>query len=162
MNYHPYPKRNPIKNYFLVPNEIYHLDLESGEIAIYGYLLSIEDRKTYQCHPSYRTIGKAVHMSENTVKKYVSMLEDKALISTEPTSIISKSGRKMNGSLLYTIRPIQCAIDLDHERQLQQLDIQVARQRAAEHLARSPTQSRQNALCAELEAAASPNTTQTG
>ena len=138
MDYHPYPKRDPIKNYFPVPNEIYHLGLESGEIAIYGYLLSIEDRKTYQCHPSYRTIGKAVRMSENTVKKYVAMLEDKALISTDFTFIISKSGRRMNGSLLYTIRPIQAAIDLYHERQLQHAELQTAQQRATERLAKSP------------------------
>ena len=30
-----------------------------------------EDRKTFQCHPSFSTIGEAVGMSNNTVKKYV-------------------------------------------------------------------------------------------
>lgn len=63
-------KRDPVKNYFPLPNEIYQLGLSHGAIAVYGYLLRIEDRRTYQCHPSYATIGKAVGMSNNTVRKY--------------------------------------------------------------------------------------------
>ena len=62
-------------------------------------------RDTDKCHPSYRTIGKAVKMCENTVRKYVLSLEEKGLIRTEPTTITTKDGRIRNGSLLYTIRP---------------------------------------------------------
>lgn len=47
-------KRDPIKNYFPVPNEIYSLGLSSDAISIYGYLLSREDRKTYQSSRWYR------------------------------------------------------------------------------------------------------------
>lgn len=46
-------KHDPVKNYFPLPNEIYQLGLSHGAIAVYGYLLRIEDRRTYQCHPSY-------------------------------------------------------------------------------------------------------------
>ena len=73
-------KRDPVKNYFPLPNEIYQLGLSHGAIAVYGYLLRIEDRRTYQCHPSYATIGKAVGMSNNTVRKYVQELEERGLI----------------------------------------------------------------------------------
>ena len=86
-------KRDPVKNYFPLPNEIYQLGLSHGAIAVYGYLLRIEDRRTYQCHPSYATIGKAVGMSRNTVCKYVRSLEEKGLIHTEPSTIITKDGR---------------------------------------------------------------------
>lgn len=134
MKFTPWPKRDPIKNYFPLPNELYHLGLVAGEIAIYGYLLSIEDRETYQCWPSYKAIGKAVKMSPNTVRKYVAGLEEKRLLTTQPTTIRTKDGRVRNGSLLYTIRPIQEAVDLFHERQLAQLDTDAARQRAAERL----------------------------
>jgi hypothetical protein len=127
-------KRDPDKNYFKLPNEIYYLGLSAGEISIYGYLMSIEDRKTYQCYPSYKKIGKAVGMSENTVKKYVSMLEDRELILTEPTSVITKDGRKQNGSLLYTILPIQIAVDNFNRKQLQQMELESQRQRLAEYL----------------------------
>jgi hypothetical protein len=96
--------------------------------------MSTEDRRTFQCYPSYKKIGKAVGMSENTVRKYVSMLADKELILTEPTSVITKDGRKQNGSLLYTILPIQIAVDNFNSKQLQQLKIESQRQRLAEYL----------------------------
>ena len=61
-----WPKRDPIKNYFPLPNEIFSLGLSAGAIAVYGFLLHREDRRTYQCVASYRTIGEAVGMSVNT------------------------------------------------------------------------------------------------
>ena len=76
-------------------------------------------------------------MSENTVSKYVRSLEEKGLIRTEPTMIRSKDGRPLNGNLLYTICPIQAAIELFYERQFRQLEEDAARQRAAERLAES-------------------------
>ena len=111
MKYNRYPKRDAIKNYFPMPNEIFMLGLCAGEISVYSYLLYRENRETFQCWPSYKTIGKAVDMSPNTVRKYVMALEEKALISTEPTSVYTQSGQKRNGSPLYTIRPIQEALN---------------------------------------------------
>lgn len=113
-----YNSTNNAKHYFTLPNEIFCLGLSSGEIAVYSYLLRCENRKTYQCYPSYRTIGQALKMSQNTVRKYVQSLEDKHLISTERTEVITKDGRKRNGTLLYTIRPIAEAIDCFHNEQL--------------------------------------------
>lgn len=109
---------NKESHYFTLPNEIFCLGLSSGEIAVYSFLLRCEDRKTYQCYPSYRTIGKALKMSRNTVRKYIQSLEEKRLISTERTEVITKDGRKCNGTLLYTIRPIAEAIDYFHNEQL--------------------------------------------
>ena len=120
--YQRWPKRDTDKCYFKVPNEVFCLDLDSKEISIYAYLLRCEDRDTYQCHPSYRTIGKAVKMCENTVRKYVLSLEEKGLIRTEPTTITTKDGRIRNGSLLYTIRPIQEALEIFYQRQLTRAD----------------------------------------
>ena len=77
MKYTPRPKRDPIKNYFQLPNEIFLLGLSPGALAVYSYLLCCENRKTYQCWPSYKTIGKAVRMSANTVHKYVCELEER-------------------------------------------------------------------------------------
>ena len=127
-------KRDPVKNYFPLPNEIYQLGLSHGAIAVYGYLLRIEDRKTYQCHPSYATIGKAVGMSNNTVRKYVQELEERGLIRTERTSIITSDGRKQNGSLLYTILPIQFSIDQFYQRQMDAVDRAKERQRVARRM----------------------------
>lgn len=113
-----YNSINNAKHYFTLPNEIFCLALSSGEIAVYSFLLRCENRKTYQCYPSYRTIGQALKMSQNTVRKYVQSLEDKHLILTERTEIITKDGRRRNGTLLYTIRPIAEAIDYFHYGQL--------------------------------------------
>ena len=128
--YQRWKKRDPVKNYFMLPNEVYSLGLSSNEISIYGYLLRCEDRKTYQCHPSYRTIGRAVGLCENTVRKYVSSLEGKGLIRTEPSRITTQDGQVRNGSLIYTIRPIQEAVDLYNEQQMAQLELDAARANA--------------------------------
>lgn len=123
MSFRPWPSRDPVKNYFPLPKEIFSLGLHSGEILVYAYLLYCEDRKTYQCWPSYRTIGKAVGMSPNTVRKYVAGLEEKHLIITERTTIITRDGHRRNGSLRYTIRPVQEALEYYYDKQLKQLDI---------------------------------------
>lgn len=70
MKYKQYAKKDAIKNYFPLPNEIFCLGPSAGEIAVYAYLMYCEDRKNFQCHPSYRTISRAVGLSRNTVKKY--------------------------------------------------------------------------------------------
>ena len=62
MKYTRYPTRDAVKNYFPLPNEIFSLGLCSGEIAVYAYLMYCEDWKTFQCHPSYRTVrGFHIH-----------------------------------------------------------------------------------------------------
>ncbi len=104
-------KQNTCKNFYMVPNEIMRLGLSVGEIAVYNYLIYCEDHKSYQCYPSYRKMGEALGLTRKTVMKYVRNLEDRCLISTEPTTVTLKSGKKQNGNLLYTIRPIQEAVD---------------------------------------------------
>ena len=134
MSFNKWPKRSAEKNYFLVPNEIFSLGLDYREISLYTYLLRCENRETYQCYPSYKTIGKAIGMCENTVAKYVRRLEEKGLIYTEPTVMQSKDGKPLNGNLRYTIRPIQEAIDLYYEWRMEELSLlseqQAARARA--------------------------------
>lgn len=129
-----YPKRDPIKDYFPLPNEIFCLGLSSGEIAVYSYLLYREDRKTFQCYPSYRSIGKALNMSRNTVCKYIRQLEEKELISTEPTNIFTKDGKKLNGNLLYTILPIEQAKKYFYDRQLANLEQTIAEDKRSKQL----------------------------
>lgn len=134
MKYNRYLKRDAIKNYFPLPNEIFSLNLSSGEIAVYSFLMRCEDRKTFQCHPSYKTIGKALKMSQNTVRKYVFGLIDKKLITAEPTKIQSKDGRKRNGSLLYTILPIEEAVRQNYEMQMQRNAKIIAAEQAQKRL----------------------------
>ena len=70
-------KRDIPSTYFPIPKSIFNLGLTSGEMLVYMYLMYCEDRQTHQCYPSYSTIGDAVDMSNNTVKKHVKGLEKK-------------------------------------------------------------------------------------
>ena len=81
-----------------------------------------EDRKTFQCHPSYATIGEAIGMSNNTVRKYVESLERKGFIYTEPTMVRTRDGRAHNGSLQYTLQPIKPIEEAYFDRQLREAE----------------------------------------
>ena len=118
-------------NFFSLPNEVFLLGLSPGELAVYSYLRRCEDHRTHQCWPSYGTIGKSVGMSENTVRKYTLCLEERGLITTEPTEVITKAGMKRNGNLRYTLRPVQEWIGEHYDRQLEQLELNTERQRTA-------------------------------
>ena len=134
MKYNRYPKRDPINNCFPLPNEIFHLGLCSGKLSVYSYLLYREDRKTFQCWPSYKTIGNALKMSRNTVKKYVELLEKKHFISTEYTDVFTKDGMKRNGNLKYTLRPIAEAMEYYHQLQMEKLAREQAKAEAKRRL----------------------------
>lgn len=119
---------------FIVPNAAFQMDLTGGEIIVYSYLLYCEDRKTFTCYPSYETIGGAVGMSKNTVRKYVRMLEQKGLIETSPTTVVTKKGEIHNGSLKYHIRPIAEAEEGFDRRQMKRLQAEAARERVRKAL----------------------------
>ncbi len=120
-------KSDPLKNTFPLPNEIFLLGLCPGELAVYAFLRHCENRKTHQCWPSYKTIGKAAGMTENTVAKYVGSLERKGLIQTENTTVSTKAGVKRNGNLLYTVSPFQDVLETHYQRQLERLALETAR-----------------------------------
>ena len=127
-------ERDSLKNTFPFPNDIFMLGLCPGELAVYAYLRRCENRKTHQCWPSYKTIGRAVGMSENTVAKYIGSLEHKGLIRTEPTIVTTKAGKKRNGNLMYTILPIQEVIDRFMQRKLDELELATMRAKYANRL----------------------------
>ena len=110
-------KRDGARNFFPMPKKIFNLGMSAGEIAVYACLMFRENRKTYQCYPSYRTIGDAVGMSRNTVKKYIDALVEKQLIYAEPTKVTTRDGVR-NGNLLYTIRPLDAALEYHLEQQM--------------------------------------------
>ena len=135
MNYYYLNQQHKLKNVFIISNYIMQLDVSATALAIYFYLVYIEDRKTYQCYPSYKTIGKALNIkSKGTVAKYVRELEDKCLIYTESTEVILKDGKKRNGNLKYTIRPIQDAIEHYHHEQMKNVNEVAARAKAQKML----------------------------
>ena len=131
MRYSKYSGRG---NFFSLPNEIFELGLNAGELSVYCFLRRCENHRTHQCWPSIKTIGEAVGMSENTVRKYIRQLEERSLIVTEPTEVITKRSGRRNGNLLFTLQPIGEVIDEHYASQLAELDLAAERQRVAKHL----------------------------
>ena len=129
-----WPTRDSVKDYFPLPKEIFSLGLSAAEIAIYAYLLFCEDRQTFKCWPSYRKISEAVGLSPNTIRKHIRLLEERSLLITEPTLVTTKDGKARNGNLLFTIRPIQAALQQDYDRQMQKLDENAARRKYADFI----------------------------
>lgn len=130
MRFQGWNKQTKLTHFFSLPNEIFLLGLAHGELAVYCYLKYLEDRRTHQCWPSYRNIGKAVGMSENTVRKYVAKLEERGLITTAYTTMRAKDGRSMNGHPMYTICPFREVVDDHYRAQMEALELQTQRARA--------------------------------
>ena len=131
MKYSKYSGRG---NFFSLPNEVFLLGMSAGELAVYSFLKRCENRKTHQCWPSIKTIGQAVGMSENTVRKYIRRLEERGLIITEPTEVITRASGRRNGNLLFTLRTIGEVIDDHYASQLEELELAAKRQRVAKLL----------------------------
>ena len=131
MRYGKYSGRG---NFFSLPNEVFLLGLSAGELAVYSFLKRCENRKTHQCWPSIKTIGEAVGMSENTVRKYIRQLEERGLITTQSTEVITKRSGRRNGNLLFTLRPIQEVLDQYYDYHLEELELATERQRVAKLL----------------------------
>ena len=121
-------------NFFSLPNEIFLLGLSPGELAVYCYLRRCENQKTHQCWPSYRTIGEAVGMCANTVSRHVKKLEERGLISVEPTKVTTKAGVTRNGTLQFTLLPPQNVITRYYEEKLAGLELTVEHQRVQQLL----------------------------
>lgn len=127
--------------FFSLPNEGFLLALPPSAFLAYAYLLYCEDRRTHQCHPSYRTIAGATGLSLNTVVKSVGILAEKSLITVERSCWVNEAGLKRNGNNVYTILPTRTAVEDVHQRQLRQLELDAQHRRALqrqENKARRP------------------------
>ena len=50
--------RSTPRNYYPMPNAVFSLGLKPGELAVYSYLMYIEDRRTFQCYRAMEPSGK--------------------------------------------------------------------------------------------------------
>ena len=71
-------------------------------------------------------------MSNNTVKKHVDGLRKKGLITTEYTTVTTKDGRVHNGSLLYTLLPIEAVEEACFQKMLQLQSARISIQKGLE------------------------------
>jgi len=117
------------RKFFTLPNEIFLLNLPPSAFMVYAYLLLIENRRTHTCHPSYNTIAAETGLTKNTAMKSIGVLLDKGLIAMEHSRYFDQRGMKWKGNNLYTVLPMQMAVDQFHQRQLHQLELEAERRR---------------------------------
>ena len=126
--------------YFILPNEIFSLGLSTNALAVYVYLMRLEDRKTNVCWAKQKTIGNAVGIkSPKTVAKALIELEAAELIYRESTTM-NHNGRKVNGVQLFTIRPIEDAVAHRQWAMLEDLSNAAATQRILDRVAKHNAQ----------------------
>ena len=68
-------------------------------------------------------------MRANTVSRHVKKLEERGLITVEPTKVTTKSGITRNGTLQFTLLPPQNVIARHYEEKLAELEQVTERQR---------------------------------
>ena len=120
-----------LRSCFTLPNEVFLLKLLPSVFIVYAYLLYCEDRRTYQCHPSYNTISSVTHLAVNKVMKSVSILAERQLIAVEQTRYLDHWGMKWIGNNCYTILPIAGAVERFYQRQFRQLEMNTAKSNPA-------------------------------
>ena len=108
-------------HYFIMPNEIFTFGLSPEAISVYAYLMRLENHKTNVCWAKQETIAHAIGVkSTKTVAKALTELEDAQLIYREPTTM-KHDGKKVNGVQLFTIRPIEEAVNHQQYLLMEQL-----------------------------------------
>ena len=115
--------------FFEMPSAVFQMDLTPEELATYAYLRYRKNNRTHKCWPSYKTIGEAIGRSRKSVAKYVGGLEEKGLIKTENTEMITKKGVPLNGNLMYTILPIRPAVEQFNRRLIRRAEVENERRR---------------------------------
>ena len=123
---------------FSLPNEVFQLGLNPGELLVYIYLQYQKGTQSNQCYPSYATIGVSVGMTRKTVQKHIWSLVDKGLIQTESTSVRWKDGRVYNGNLLYTLTPIRQVLKEGERELLAEMKLTATQRRWAEKVQAIP------------------------
>lgn len=68
------------KNFFMVPNRIFDLELKPRDFSVYCCLLRHSDSKDGSCFPSRRVIAKECGIDRKTVDSAIEDLSDLGLI----------------------------------------------------------------------------------
>ena len=92
-------RRDQPGTYFPVPKSVFLVELAPSEIAIYAYLMSRENRETYECIVGYEEIANATGMSTKSVPRHIKKLLLRGLIEVERTKVLMKDGRIRNGKI---------------------------------------------------------------
>ena len=78
-----WPRPDPRRYRFPLPNTVWEYDLKPTEFVILSYLCYCHSLRRNDGKISAETVAKAVHMTVGTVKKYLSSLASRKLITNE-------------------------------------------------------------------------------
>ncbi len=93
------------KNFFMVPNSIFELELKPRELAVYCCLLKYCD-EDMTCYPSRSTIGKDCCVDESTVDKALAGLIHKGLVQNLRATMRTAQEIPISIRLQVCLRPI--------------------------------------------------------
>ena len=79
-------------NFFQMSNEIFRYGLTPNAFTVYCYLVSCAGQDN-RCWPSVKTIAKACRISENTVRKSISVLAERGFIRKQFAKRIRSNGK---------------------------------------------------------------------
>mgnify|MGYP002750688306 CR=1 FL=1 len=80
------------RDVFFLPNELFQLGLDYGELAVCSFLKRCKNRKTHQCWPSIKTIALHCNCSENAAQNAVRQLVERGFICKVATKQVRRDG----------------------------------------------------------------------
>ena len=92
--------------FFVMENRIFEAGLDPFEFTIYAYLKMRADRRTKTCFPSVITMAQDCGISESKVRRVISSLEEKGLITRQNRFAKSQRGKIRQTSNLYHIQEL--------------------------------------------------------
>ena len=91
-------------NFFIVPNEVFDLNLKPQQFAVLCYILKCCDESN-TCYPSIHTIAEACAISDNTVRESIKFLCKRKIITKSGGFTVGKYGKIQSSSYLFSINP---------------------------------------------------------
>ena len=89
-------------NFFMVPNEVFDLNLKPLQFAGLCYILKCCDESN-TCYPSIHTIAEACAISDNTVRESIKFLCKRKIITKSGGFTVGKYGKIQSSSYLFSI-----------------------------------------------------------
>ena len=95
-----WPRRDPRRYRFALPNAIWEFNLKPIEFVIFSWLCYHSSHGQASA-PTAETVAKCVHLSENTAKKYLAILADRGLLT--PDGPLTLDSRNNNSKKFFTL-----------------------------------------------------------
>nr|WP_303252726.1 helix-turn-helix domain-containing protein [uncultured Ruminococcus sp.] len=91
-------------NFFMIPNEVFDLQLKPVQFAVLCYIMRCCD-KSNTCYPSMRKIAESCSISETTARKSIYELCERNIISKAGGFSMGKFGKIQSAPYVYSVNP---------------------------------------------------------